>query len=293
MTQEIHTDNIVLKGIASTLNGCGRLMVLGYDLGAAGHRAARQKVRNISWPSMSLCKKRAGEKEEIPKAYQKEARKLARRHEKAFSHVIEDIDHAIKEVVPHMTAEEFAALEPVILDLFDHEMEIKILSAIYLGEAKNPHTIPILDAALGFEDPALTDAIVTAMHLIDKGCIDPILEELVESPDTAIRLTALTHLDKINSPDLKQACLEALLEDESPEVRTAAENLASPDTPDAPGASQPDDSGQKRPHTAEELKRMVKPELVEMAKSMELRVSSKMKKDDIIQLILDHSPPKP
>ncbi|VEN74115.1 magnetosome protein Mad23 [Candidatus Desulfarcum epimagneticum] len=229
---------MVLKGIASGLNGCGKLLVSSYDLSVGGSKAVYDTLKNTSCATVKLFKKanktaeKIQEEQEIRRilkqdleVYRKKTGKMERRHEKDFSRVIEEIDSAIKECVKNMDSEGFEALEPAVLDLLDHEVEIKILAATYLGETKQAQLAPILIAALGFNMPGLTDAIIKSIYSIDKKKIESLLSDLLKNPHARIRLTAMSHLDHMLT--WKKAVRYQLerLEDKHPEVRLLAVKL--------------------------------------------------------------------
>ncbi|MCG8636420.1 MAG: HEAT repeat domain-containing protein [Desulfobacterales bacterium] len=280
MTKRGETDNIVLKGIAATLNGCGRFLVWGYDMGVAGPGIARTMIKTTSESAAGLCrkasdvwvfkgKKGAGSHAAPPET--RDARSLAKAHEKEYRQVLQDIDEAITSVAESLPPGDFEAVEQVLLDLFDHDTEIKSLAATYLGETKDAALAPVLVAALGFCLPELTDAVLIALGRMDTGILENTLEEMAESPEKDIRLAAVVHLDKFSSPDKYAKCLERLSVDPDKAVRNAAA-----DAPRAPA------------YTRERLSRMVKARLVDVGGSLGLKLNMKMKKDELIRAIMNH-----
>ena len=238
MTQSVPKKNFVLRGIAASLNGCGKAMVSTYNMSSTGSVATYNFVKKTSCAAASLFIKNSEKMSQIREekelkyilkkdldAYEKKSRKMAGRHKKEFEQTIENVEGSIKECVKKMDSSEFEAIEGIILDLLDHEMEIKILAATHLGETKEKHVALVLMDALGFNEPGLNDAIIKSLYSIDRLNIESTLSALLKNSHASVRLSAMSHLRDMLSEKKTVEYLMPLLEDGHPEVRLSAVKL--------------------------------------------------------------------
>lgn len=118
-----------------------------------------------------------------------------------------------------------AIFDKVASDLLDNEMEIKTLAAAELGKIGNEACVPILLAAVGFDNPELTSEIINSLTGIGALEAVSLFKEKISDPHYRIRIGCLRGLHKLADDEDTIPLLTEALKDSHPEVRRTAATI--------------------------------------------------------------------
>jgi hypothetical protein len=153
--------------------------------------------------------------------------------EQVIKTVLSCIEKSVKQAVFESSSER-AIFDKVATDLLDSEMEIKIMAAAELGKIGNEAAMPILIAAVGFDNLDLTSEIINSLTSIGALGAISLFKEKISDSQYRIRIGCLRGLHKLADDEDAIPLLTEALKDPHPEVRrTAATFLGWKDITDA------------------------------------------------------------
>jgi HEAT repeat protein len=116
-----------------------------------------------------------------------------------------------------------SAVEPLIECLGHQNDQVRLYAAYALGHMKDTRAVDPLLASLRDRDPGVRGIAAYSLGVLRARKAIPRLVDLIRDPDENVRTSSLYSLGKIGDPQGKPFIQEALRRDQSPRVRTAAQ----------------------------------------------------------------------